>query len=113
MVLASVIVAIILLGMHSAMLLASRANPDRNGRNSSWLQGGLGLDQMSADLSVATGFSAMTSTSVTFTVPDRNGDAAAETINYSWSGVAGARDSLFAPTSALTCFGSIRVIRCS
>jgi hypothetical protein len=89
MVLACVIVAVILFGMHSAMLLATRANPDRSGRNYASVQGGMAIDRLSADLSMATAMTSMTPTSIEFTVPDRNGDNTPETINYSWSGSPG------------------------
>ncbi|HEX8911646.1 MAG TPA: prepilin-type N-terminal cleavage/methylation domain-containing protein [Humisphaera sp.] len=46
-------------------------------------------DQIVDDLAVATAITEQTATAVTMTVPDRNGDGAAETVRYAWSGVAG------------------------
>jgi hypothetical protein len=47
------------------------------------------LDQVAADLQVATSFQERSATAVTFTVADRNGNGQQETIRYAWSGVAG------------------------
>jgi hypothetical protein len=88
MVLALFIVSIILLGVQSAILLASRTSPDRSGSTGSQLLTGSAIDQLNSDLSYATSFTIMTPTMVEFTVPDRNNDASPETIRYSWSGSA-------------------------
>jgi prepilin-type N-terminal cleavage/methylation domain-containing protein len=46
-------------------------------------------DQVVDDLKVATAVTEQTANAITMTVPDRDGDGAAETIRYAWSGVAG------------------------
>lgn len=88
--LASAILAVILLGMQSAMLLAARAAPDRSGGLSASLNASRAVDQLSADLAFASTIVSMTDKLVEFTVPDRTGDNSPETIRYSWSGTAGA-----------------------
>ena len=52
-------------------------------------QAGEVVDEIAADLHVAQSFAVSDPTSVTITVPDRDGDLAPETITYSWSGAAG------------------------
>ncbi len=47
------------------------------------------LRDLMADVSQASSFSERTPRSITFTVPDRDGDEAPEVIRYAWSGVVG------------------------
>lgn len=47
------------------------------------------MTDLLADIQLAQSFSENTTTAVTFTVPDRNGDNNPETIRYAWSGNAG------------------------
>lgn len=47
------------------------------------------LATLHRDAQSATAFSELTATSVTMSVPDRNGDSVPETIRYGWSGTAG------------------------
>jgi prepilin-type N-terminal cleavage/methylation domain-containing protein len=88
-VLASVILSIILLGLHSAMMLAWRASPERDSTNSSTSSAGQALDLLSADLAYAKSINASSATSIEFVVPDRTGDGATDTIRYSWTGTKG------------------------
>jgi prepilin-type N-terminal cleavage/methylation domain-containing protein len=90
LIISTAILAIILVGMHSAMLIASRASPDRAGVNSATLRAGAAADQLIADLTYATSITSTSATAVQFTVPDRNDDGSPDTIRYSWSGVSGA-----------------------
>lgn len=46
------------------------------------------IDRMRFDLTEATALSSVTSREVRFTVPDRDGDLAPESLGYAWSGVA-------------------------
>ncbi|WP_428937604.1 prepilin-type N-terminal cleavage/methylation domain-containing protein [Fontivita pretiosa] len=88
-VLTVVIVAVIMLGIQSAMLLAGRASPDRNGAAATILRAASAVDQLREDLAYATSVSVTGATSIEFVVADRNNDGSPETIRYSWSGVAG------------------------
>lgn len=87
---AAAIIGIILLATQSAILLAGRAIPDGKSRNSAQITAARGIDALAADLLYATAILKMTATEVQFTVPDRDGDGSAETIDYAWSGQAGA-----------------------
>src|SRR5580765_8068353 len=87
--LSAAIIAVIMLGLQSAMVLAARAAPSRTTSNAAALRSGRALDQLTSDLSYATSITTMTATTIEFTVPDRNGDSQPETIRYSWTGVSG------------------------
>lgn len=83
------IIAIIMLGVQSAILLASRATPARTSAVARVVAGSRAMDQLQAELSVATSVSVGTATSIQFTCPDRTGDGASDDITYSWSGASG------------------------
>src|SRR5579871_1618127 len=81
--------AVLLLAMQSTVMVACKAIPDGRGVGSQ-ISGGAGpVATFSSDLFAATAVSEMTANSITFTVPDRNGDGNPETIRYAWSGNAG------------------------
>lgn len=87
-VLASAITAIILLGIVSVFRLASGAMSASAA--TTFPVAGEALDQISTDVNLAQSFSERTTTAITMTVPDRNGDGQPDTIRYSWAGTAGA-----------------------
>lgn len=89
MVVSMTILAIILSGTYSVVLLASRMAPSRGSPQTCTLSGARTLEQLSADLAYAISVTDLRANSITFTVPDRTGDATAETLRYSWSGAAG------------------------
>jgi hypothetical protein len=77
------------------MLLCARATGIRGGNSANVMQSTAMSDALGASAQVlnevrcATGFSERTDKAITFTVADRSGDGAPETIRYAWSGVAG------------------------
>ncbi len=75
--------------MMSAILLAQRGIDDGSSLTAKTVSGRQALDEITADLRLATAVTEATATAVTFTVPDRTGDDVAETIRYAWSGTAG------------------------
>lgn len=85
-----IILAIILTATQSAMMVAGKAVPNGNGLIATQLRAGRALDMIVADLQCATSITTATATDLQFVVPDRNSDAVAETIRYTWSGTAGA-----------------------
>lgn len=89
-VIAAAITSVILVGMASAMLIASKAAPGRTGTTEMTLQAGRATDLMSADIACATAFSILGTGSIEMTVPDRTGDGLADKVRYSWSGTSGA-----------------------
>ena len=89
LVLSLTICSVLLLAMQSVVMIASRAIPDGRTVPSLNVSGADAMQTLSRDLTFARSISEMTSSAVTFTVPDRNGDGAAETIRYAWSGTVG------------------------
>jgi type II secretory pathway component PulJ len=90
LVISLTICSVLLLAMQSIVVIASRAIPNGQTVPSLNVNGADVMQTISRDLMYATAISEMTSTAITFTVPDRNNDGAAETIRYAWSGTAGA-----------------------
>lgn len=90
MVASMVILTILMLGISSSLVIASRAIPDGRSPAKQFVDGSEMLLQIADELSCALTVTVHTATVVEFTLPDRNGDAAEDTIRYSWSGVAGA-----------------------
>ncbi|HUG89658.1 MAG TPA: hypothetical protein VML55_02415 [Planctomycetaceae bacterium] len=84
----SVSATILMAGLASALFIAGQA---LEGRSASVerCQAADVQSTLLADLEHATSFVERTSDVVTFTVPDRNGDGAAETLSYSWTDAAG------------------------
>lgn len=86
---AMAILSVLLVGLGSAVMLASRAVPDGKSYGSAVLAAGSAVDQIALDIGYATSITTHTATELIFTVPDRNGDASPETIRYWWSGTPG------------------------
>jgi len=83
------IVTVIMGAMVSTMLIARRGMQiSAVGTESVSAASGV-VQQMTAELSLATSITEQTASALTFTVPDRNDDGQDETIRYSWSGTAG------------------------
>jgi hypothetical protein len=83
MVAALAIVSVLVLGVASAMLVATRAVEPHTPPRATHAA------RLMRELEFATGFTERAAHAVTFTVADRNGDASEETIRFAWSGTAG------------------------
>ncbi len=81
--------SILLLALVSAVLLASKALPESAAAVDSREATAVALDVMMSELSVAKNVTVAGATDVRFTVADRTGDLADDTIEYQWSGMAG------------------------
>lgn len=81
---------LLMVGTTGAIIVSSRSIPDSSTATSASLSAGEALDLFASDVRYATAITTKSATEFTFTVADRNGDAASETIRYYWSGVAGA-----------------------
>ncbi|MDI1289673.1 MAG: prepilin-type N-terminal cleavage/methylation domain-containing protein [bacterium] len=90
LVVAMGITSLLLVGMGSAIMMASRAMPPKIDPTSAALAAGSVANTLAEDLRHATAFSLRTATAVEFTVPDRTGDSTPEVIRYEWSGTPGA-----------------------
>jgi prepilin-type N-terminal cleavage/methylation domain-containing protein len=82
--------AVLMLGIGSAMLFASRAMPDAKGPTQAIVDAGGALEQIITELQYATSINSKSATMIEFTVADRDGNDIPETIRYEWSGTAGA-----------------------
>ncbi len=87
--LSTAIMGILMTGVASAILIASRALPDPSTPTEALLRSSGAAEQMASELYCALNFTERTSTSVEFNVPDRDADLAPETIRYAWSGTPG------------------------
>ena len=88
-VISSAIAAVVLVALQSTVVIASKALPSKSlsATPPDILRA---LSQLNDDLRFATQITAATSISITMIVPDRDADAAPETITYEWNGKAGA-----------------------
>ena len=89
MVLSMAVMTVLLGGIASAMILASRAVPDLATPLKAMADGYHAADGLASELFAAQTITFRSATVVEFTVADRNADSTAETICYSWNGAAG------------------------
>jgi Tfp pilus assembly protein PilW len=82
--------SMLLVGLSSAIFMALEAtNPTLSSADSA-AEGHEQLAYLISDLQHALTMTEKTATAITVSVPDRTGDAAPESVRYSWSGTAGA-----------------------
>lgn len=86
MVVSLAVVSVLLVGMTSAIVLASRALPSGNSPAASTVKSARALHQLRDELRAATQLLNRTATSVTLHLPDRDGDGRSEVITYAWAG---------------------------
>jgi prepilin-type N-terminal cleavage/methylation domain-containing protein len=87
------VMAMLMAGLASAVVLASRALPDPNRPSSDVLEQSSVVDRIAGDLQYARYITERGAHAVTFTVADRNGDGSPECLRYAWSGTAGDRSA--------------------
>src|SRR5690349_22532054 len=80
MLISLAIMALIAAALGSTIVLASRALDQQAGPGATTVAARRATDRLLGELAGATAFSERTATAVTFTVPDRDGDGAPETI---------------------------------
>lgn len=84
------ITTILLAAIASTVMIATNALPQTNDAFSAPMSAGRIVDQMAGELESSLLVLAQTPTSISFTVPPRNGDTLPEKITYSWAGPSGA-----------------------
>lgn len=89
LVVASASAAVLVGGLASSLFIAAQSLDTGSDTLAVRRAASLTLEKISRDLQAANTLSELTATSVTMTVPDRNGDNVAETIRYYWSGTTG------------------------
>jgi len=83
------IMSVIMLGMGSAMLIASYAVPAADDPVSGAIVGARATDAIAAELQYAVSVRDSNATMIKFAVADRSGNDVPETIRYQWSGTPG------------------------
>jgi len=89
MVISLAVISILLAGMTSAIVLASRALPSHDGPAAAIVRSARAAHQLRDELRVATELLNRTATSVTLNLPDRDADGRPEVITYAWGGQPG------------------------
>lgn len=89
MVVALAVTAVVLAAAQSAVMLAGRAVPDVRSPSYAAVRASAGLERLMSELSCAKTLVTASPTRVVFTVADRTGDGADDTIDYSWAGKKG------------------------
>ncbi|MGH7135707.1 MAG: prepilin-type N-terminal cleavage/methylation domain-containing protein, partial [Pirellulales bacterium] len=84
-VVGSAVLAMFMLATPLAIRMASQGVPDGKNTASAAVDASRAMEVVASDLAFATSVSSKTSASLTFTVPDRNGDGQPETIQYYWT----------------------------
>lgn len=86
----SLVIMVIVLGaITSAVVIASHAIPDGTGPLEAGVRGSEAANQIARELCYAISFEERSSTAVAFTIADRYGTKANDTVRYAWSGTAG------------------------
>lgn len=89
MVITLAVIGVLLAGMSSAIVLATRALPSHDGPAAAAVASADALHTLRDDLRAATELPAFDATSVTLHLPDRDGDGRPEVVTYAWAGTAG------------------------
>jgi len=83
------IMSVLMVAMGSAVLLASKAIPNRQSQPDTLIESGQVLRRICEELRTAIYVNTSSNNTVAFTVADRASDGVPEVISYSWSGTAG------------------------
>lgn len=89
LVVSMAIMSILMIGLASAVVIVGKAMPERTSLGLRLATAAQIADQIAQELRTALWIREHASTSVEFSVPDRDGDGLPERIRYAWSGVAG------------------------
>ncbi|MEM7624240.1 MAG: type II secretion system protein [Planctomycetota bacterium] len=89
MVVSLVVIAVLLVGMSSAIVLASRALPHAANPAGATVDSARALHEIRDELRAATELPVFSATSVTLHLPDRDNDGRPEVVTYAWGGSAG------------------------
>lgn len=84
-----VLLSLVMASVTSAVIFASSANPDPDGREATLAQDSRVLNRIAEDLSLARYILEQSDHAVAFVVSDRTGDGTPDRIRYAWSGTYG------------------------
>lgn len=83
------VVGILALAIGSSIIISTRTLPTADGFAEMQASAGRALTLLGDDVRLATSIAAPDVRTLTLTIPDQDGDAADETVEYQWSGSAG------------------------
>lgn len=83
------VASLLLAALGSLMMSAARAVPTGTSPAERTIAASATLDQLTADLTMATAITQAGANTITVTVPDRTGDAVPDTIQYAWAATPG------------------------
>ena len=89
LVVAMAVTTLVMVGVGSAMLVASHALPDKSRPALQLLEASGVVQQIRTELAMAIQVTERSASAVTFTVADRDGDGSPERIRYAWSATPG------------------------
>lgn len=89
MVVSLAVISVLLVGMSSAIVLASKALPHATNPARATVDSARALHELRDELRAATELPVFSETSVTLHVPDRDGDGRPEVVTYAWAGTPG------------------------
>jgi hypothetical protein len=81
--------SLLVAGVGSTIYVASRSEDSASRDATSVVNGSMTAEQIATELQYATSFTERSANATEFTIADRDGDGAAETVRFSWSGVPG------------------------
>lgn len=81
--------SVLMIGLSSALYVSSRALETDEGATLVRNSADMALSRVLAEVAEAIRFTTLDSTTLEFTVPDRDADGQFETLRYGWSGIAG------------------------
>lgn len=89
MVVSLAVISVLLVGMSSAIVLASKALPHATNPARATVDSARALHDLRDELRAATELPVFSETSVTLHLPDRDGDGRPEVVTYAWAGTPG------------------------
>ncbi len=81
--------SVLIAGLSSTIFIAVKASDTSLTPAAAAIKGNIAVTNLLADIEFAESFGEVSANSITFSVPDRDGDSISETIRYSWSGTPG------------------------
>ena len=81
--------SLLIVGIHTSLFIALKGMPSPQGAAATAIQANRLLDKLATELESAVYVTELTSTTIAFSLPDRNADGQAERVRYTWSGTPG------------------------
>lgn len=105
------VTAVLLAGMGAALVVTVRAADGKDDPATAAAAAASALEGVRAELATAVSVASWTPSRVEFTVPDRDGDGAAETIAYTWGGAGSALRRSYNGSAPSPVVADVRAVR--